>query len=209
MRQDDAEGSRDPRRPNLSHWQRSILVGTLLGDGCLAQHGRWHRLHVKHKAAHRALAEFKRWAFGALVTMPLHGFDQVVAGRRYPAVQFATRTHPELSWWHGRFYRGGRKIVPAEIGRWMTPTALAVWFMDDGAADHRGATFQTHGFQVEEVELLRTVLRERFEIAATRRMNKGRWILYVPSSSMGRLRGCIGSLLIPELRYKMGDHGDP
>ena len=201
--QDDAEGSRDHRRPGLSHWQRSVLVGTLLGDGCLAKHGRWHRLHVKHKAAHRGLAEFKRQAFGEFVSMALHEFDQVLAGRRYPSVQFATRAHPELTVWHERFYRDGRKIVPAEIGRWMTPMALAVWFMDDGAADHRGVTFQTHGFEVGEVQLLRTVLGERFDLAASLRRNKGRWVLYVPASSMGRLREHIGSLILPELRYKM------
>ncbi len=164
---------------------------------------------MKHKAAHRSLAEFKRQAFGELVTMPLHEFDQVLAGRRYPCVQFVTRTHPELTAWHGRFYRGRRKIVPAEIGRWMTPVALAVWFMDDGAADHRGVTFQTHGFEADEVEMLRMVLRERFEVAATLRRNKGRWVLYVPASSMGRFREHVGPLILPELAYKMAGVLDP
>ena len=52
----DAEGSSSPK--NLTGRQQAVLVGTLLGDGCLAKHGRFHRLHIKHKAAHRALAEF-------------------------------------------------------------------------------------------------------------------------------------------------------
>ncbi len=127
-----------------------------MGDGCLAKHGRWHRLHVKHRAAHRGLAEFKRQAFADFVSMPLHEFDQLLAGRRYPCVQFATRTHPVFSEWHSRFYRGRRKVVPSEIDRLLTPLAVAVWFMDDGAADHWGVTFQTHSFDVEEVEVLRT-----------------------------------------------------
>ncbi len=39
----------------LTSQQEEVLVGTLLGDGCLAKHGRYHRLFVKHKLAQRAL----------------------------------------------------------------------------------------------------------------------------------------------------------
>src|SRR5918996_431784 len=161
---DNAEGSRSSSRLNLSHWQRSVLVGTLLGDGCLAKHGHWHRLHVKHKLAHRVLAEFKRNVFRNVVSMQLHEFDQRIRGKRYPCVQFATRTHPVFTEWHSRFYRERRKVVPEEIDRWMTPLAVAVWFMDDGAADHWGVTFQTHSFEEGEVERLGAVFSERFAL---------------------------------------------
>src|SRR5437879_5153670 len=58
MRQDNAEGS-SSMLGELSERQRAVLVGTLLGDGCLAKHGYYHRLHIKHKEAHRGLVEFK------------------------------------------------------------------------------------------------------------------------------------------------------
>lgn len=203
MRQDNAEGSRSSHHLNLSHWQRSVLVGTLLGDGCLAKHGHWHRLHVKHSAAHRALVEFKWKAFRDFVSMRPQQFDQQLFGRAYPCVQFATRTHPLFSEWHSRFYRGRRKIVPHEIDRWLTPVAVAVWFMDDGAADHWGVTFQTHSFRVEEVERLSRALCERFRLRTTLRKNRERWILYVPASSMARFRGFIGSNLLEGFKYKM------
>ncbi len=59
-----------------------------------------------------------------------------------------------------------------------------------------GVTFQTHGFEVEEVELLRLVLGERFDVATGLRRNKGRWVLYVPASSMGRFREHIAPLIL-------------
>ena len=104
------------------------------------------------------MAECKYRIFRDFVKMPMHHFDQVLNGKRYPCVQFATRTHPVFSEWHLRFYRGRRKVVPREIDRWLTPLAIAVWFMDDGAADHWGVTFQTHSFEVEEVEPLDLVV---------------------------------------------------
>ena len=119
--------------PNvLTSRQKEVLVGTLLGDGCLAKHGRFHRLFVKHRLAQESLVEFKREAFSDFVTMSLHRFDQRLGDHRYPCVQFVTRTSPLFSEWHGRLYDGRRKIVPADIGTVLTPLSLAVWFMDDG-----------------------------------------------------------------------------
>jgi hypothetical protein len=74
--------------------------------------------------------------------MPMHQFDQQLQGRGYPCVQFATRTHLIFSEWHRRFYCGTKKVVPNKIASWLTPSALAVWFMDDDAADRAGVTFQ-------------------------------------------------------------------
>ena len=142
---------------------------------------------MKHKAAHKALVDLKYATFREFISMPLHGFDQMLFGRSYPCFQFATRTHPWFSDWYFRFYQSGKKVVPMEIAEHKTPLALTVWFMDDGAADHAGVTFQTHNFSYEEVCRLSTVLEERFGLVTTVRSNRGRWIIYVVASSVSRL----------------------
>ena len=201
MRQDDAEGSSSPK--NLTGRQQAVLVGTLLGDGCLARHGRFHRLHVKHKAAHRALVEFKRDIFADFVTMPLHGFDQKLGQKSFPCVQFATRTSPLFTEWHERFYRDGKKVIPIEIASYLSSLAMTVWFMDDGAADHAGVTLQTHSFTFDEVELLVDALSVRFDLAAKPRKNQGRWVIYVRSASVSRLREILLPELLPGFAYKI------
>lgn len=179
------------------------MVGTLLGDGCLAQHGRFHRLFVKHQLAQRSLAEFKRDAFSDFVRMQLHEFDQKLGERRYPCVQFATLTAPVFSEWHRRFYSGRRKVIPRDIADLLTPLAMAVWFMDDGGADYAGLDIQTHNFESDETELLVVALAERFGLRATTRANKGRRIIYVPSAQVGSLRSVVEPYILPELRYKL------
>src|SRR5262245_20880761 len=130
----------------LSQGQREVLVGTLLGDGCLAKHGHHHRLFVKHRLAHESLALLKYETFREFISMSPHHFEQKLKGKRYPCVQFVTRTNPTFSKWHDYFYVDGRKVVPADIDRYLSPMALAVWLMNDGAADYAGITFQTHSF---------------------------------------------------------------
>ena len=75
-------------------------------------------------------------------------------------------------------------------------------FMDDGAADHWGVTFQTHSFERGEVQLLRGVLRERFDLDANLRQNRGCWILYVPARCMSRFREIVMPHLLHEFEYK-------
>jgi len=132
---DNAEGS-SGSMIEFSDKQRDVLVGTLLGDGCLARHGRYHRLHIKHKAEHEALARFKRDVFRSYVSMQLHRFEQRLGQESYGCVQFASRTSRVFSKWHTRFYRNRRKIVPSNIVELLSPEAVTVWIMDDGAADY-------------------------------------------------------------------------
>ena len=54
---------------------------------------------------------------------------------------------------------------------------MAVWVMDDGGADVAGLNFQTHNFDLEEVELLVATLAANFDIQTRTRANKGRWII--------------------------------
>src|SRR3989442_876932 len=148
----------------LSELQRAVLVGTLLGDGSIAKHGQHNRLFVKHKLAHRALAEWKRAVFADFTTIPLHQFDQRLNGKLYPCVQFVTRTDPVFLEWRQRFYRERRQVVPAEIFSLITPLSIAVWLMDDGTADSAGVSFQTHSFELRGVESLPAPLSAKFEI---------------------------------------------
>ncbi len=187
----------------LTSRQQEVLVGTLLGDGCLAKHGRFHRLFIKHQIAQRSLAELKRDVFGDFVTMQLNQFDQKLGDNRYPCVQFVTHTSPVFSKWHSTFYVGRRKIVPTDLAELLTPMALAIWFMDDGGADYAGLNLQTHNFELEETKRLGVILAERFSIQSRTRANKGRWIVYIPASSVGTLRSVIESHILPELRYKL------
>jgi hypothetical protein len=191
----------------LTEFQQAVLVGTLLGDGSIAKHGHHHRLFVKHATAQISLAAWKREVFADFTSMPLHHFDQRLNDRLYPCVQFVTRTHPVFSVWRQRFYRDRRKIVPDRVEELLEPVAVAAWFMDDGTADRAGVSFQTHSFQVGEVEQLATALRRRYSLKTSLNRNKGAWVVYVHGSSVEALRAIVGSHMLPELAYKLVPRG--
>jgi LAGLIDADG DNA endonuclease family len=183
--------------------QQAVLTGTLLGDGSLPVHGRNPRLFVKHKADHEALALFKYRVFREFISMQPDYFAQRLKGREFPCVQFVTRTNAAFSQWRQRFYRGSRKIVPVDIARDMSPLALAVWLMDDGAADYSGLTFQTHSFTRAETNRLAAVLRRNYGLLMRVRANRGAWIVYVLAESVPRLREIVAPHVLPEFEYKL------
>lgn len=187
----------------LSQKQRAVLTGTLLGDGSLPIHGRYPRLFVKHKADHEGLALFKYEVFREFISMAPHCFDQRLNGRSYACVQFVTRTHPEFAGWRRRFYCGRRKIVPVNIEPDLSPLAVAVWLMDDGAADYAGLTVQTHNFSDDETTRLAAILRDRYGLRTGTRRNRGRAIVYVYAESSPRLRKIVRPHLLTEFQYKL------
>jgi hypothetical protein len=46
----------------------------------------------------------------------------------------------------------------------MTPVSLAYWLMDDGGWNGKGIHLASNSFSTEEVELLASVLRDKFGI---------------------------------------------
>lgn len=197
----NAEGSSVSMK--FSQGQRAMLVGTLLGDGSIAKHGNHHRLFVKHKLAHQSLAQLKYERFREFISMEPHFFDQRLGGKQYPCVQFVTKTNPIFDEWRSHFYEDRRKIVPTDIDRDLSAEAVAVWLMDDGAADYAGITFQTHGFRREETDRLAAALRDRHGLETGVRKNRGSWIVYVYASSVSRLRDLAGPYVLPDLSYKL------
>jgi hypothetical protein len=158
---------------------------------------------VKHKAAHEVLALMKYRIFRDLISMHPNRFSQQLNGREYPCVQFVTRTSAMFWEWRNRFYRERTKIVPVDIARDLTPRALPVWLMDDGAADYAGLTFQTHSFTRAETSRLAAALREEYELCTTVRRNRGSYVLHVKGESIESLRQAVSPYVLRELAYKL------
>jgi hypothetical protein len=188
----------------LNRLQRSVLVGTILGDGGLRYKGYNCRLHIKHSAKQLSLVRYKHKVFRNITSMRISEFTQSVGEKDYNFAEFVTLTHPEFTKYYEYFYPLDKKIVPDDIDKLLIdPLSLAVWIMDDGAADYAGASLQTHSFSKLDVEKLRKTLKLNFGLETTSRLNKGRWIIYFPKSMMPKLRKQIDAHMLKEFKYKL------
>ena len=80
---------------------------------------------------------------------------------------------------------------------------LAVWIMDDGAADGGQLRINTQSFTVAENEALVSLLERKFGLKTTLNYDKGRPRLRGRAISMERLVETVREHVLPEMRYKL------
>ena len=119
-------------------------------------------------------------------------------------IYFRTVSHPAFDILRKQFYVGSRKIVPSLlIERELDERALAIWIMDDGAADGNQLRINTQCFTSSEVEVLAGVLRANFGLKMRLNVDKNRFRLRCEASSMDRLKSIVAPHTIPEMLYKL------
>lgn len=188
----------------LSEIQRSVLFGTLLGDGSLKRRGNYHRLHIKHSEKQISFVRYKYNIFSNITNMKINSFSQEVNGKQYRFSEFVTLTHPEFTKVYQKFYPKGKKRVNNKVVEdFSNPLGLAVWYMDDGSADYAGLSFNTQCFYKKDVDLLRILLKDRFNLSTTKRRNKNGWIIYIPKRDVSKFVNMIRPYVLPYFKYKL------
>src|SRR3990167_1139070 len=107
----------------LTKIQQEVLVGTLLGDSHLSNFktGVNYKLMVQHGFSQKAYTDWLYSIFQPWVLTPPQPKDQAVNGKLYKKHWFNTVSHIQFRFFAGQFYRGGKKVVPKLIHRWLTP----------------------------------------------------------------------------------------
>ena len=99
-----------------------------------------------------------------------------------------------------------RKRVPKLIHKWLTPRAIAYWYMDDGAQKWKGRSlgvrFCTDNFSLSEIETLAQILRNKYSLKISFQKKGTNFRIYVSSDSYKEMKNLIGDFLIKSMVYK-------
>lgn len=172
------------------------MVGSLLGDATLLKTTSGYCFRVHHGTRQQDLVAWKHGKLARLVRTP----PRVSGSGCY----FRTVSHPEITALRTAFYVGQRKIVPIDLLRAdLSALGLAVWIMDDGAADGKQLRINTQGFTRDDAEILAGLLRAKFGINMTINEDKGRPRLRCGAGSMPRLIELVGPHMLPSMLYKL------
>lgn len=194
----------------LSNKQRSIMVGTLLGDGHLEtqNHNRTYRLKIEHSIKQAGYVDWLYEQFKEWVLTPPKTKRKQLKDAMFENYYFQTISVGQFRFYGKCFYdSSGRKQIPRQIGRWLTPLALAVWFMDDGSAKskyHRAIIINTHCFSIRELSVLQEALKANFGIDAALRKQKEGLQLLITGSSAEQFYKLVQPYVLPDFTYKFG-----
>ena len=192
--------------------QKEILVGKMLGDSWMeTTTGVGWRLRIEQSINFRNYVEhvkeiFKDWLTEKTINSPLYVHKN--HGRGDDCVTFNTITHVAFRFYGQQIHTIDkeskkliRKVSPI-IHRLLTPRAIAYWYMDDGSIKsqhHKAVRFNTQRYTEKDVDLLISVLRNKFQIESRRLKTRQ---IETSGYSYETLSELIFPYLLPEFHYK-------
>ena len=193
---------------SLSLIQHQLIIGMVLGDSTVEKNGNNMRIRTVHAESQRDYLFWKYQFLKNISNKPrfVERFDRRTT-RVYRSWVFSTRSIEVLQLYRDCFYdESGRKRIPSTISSLFdSGLTLAVWFMDDGYKrnDCRAYRLNTDGFTRKENEILRKVLREKFNLITSLHKKGKYWNLYFPSSQVDRFNQIVESHIVRSMRYKL------
>ena len=189
----------------------SIIFGSLLGDGHAEKRlkGLGTRISFFQEDSHVEYLLFLHKVLSELgycnPKVPTITNRLGAKGKVRKIIRFSTWTYTSFNWIHDLWYKDKIKSVPECIGQYLTPLALAVWVMDDGAKVGKGLKFSTNSFTYNECLILVKALNDNFNLKASIQSagSNNQYIIYIWKESMDHLRNIISPYIIPEMKYKI------
>jgi hypothetical protein len=121
--------------PTIEGRLRSILVGSMLGDGRLSKSTHVARYMENHADDQKEYLEWKIKEWGSWVQLGLRPVTWAIQDEEYDGWRFETVSHATMLPWHELFYpEPGPKQLQPQVVDLVDSLALAIWFMDDGSA---------------------------------------------------------------------------
>ncbi len=156
----------------LNPEQKELLIGSLIGDGCVSKHHNGInscRFIETHSIAQLDYLMWKKDILQNFVSSNIQFIDNS-KNKSYSngiSACFYTVLHKEFVYFYELFYKDGKKQIPDNIK--LSPLSLAVWFFDDGSVSKNGknswfATFHVEGFSEHDIDVLRKMLKSTFGI---------------------------------------------
>ena len=216
----------------LNDEQREVLIGTLLGDSSISLRDNKPHYSVKFEQCteRKEYVEHLYTIFEPFVGTPPkprffpekkeseqsqfepNSFENettVQEPRKIKSFWFRTYQHSSLIFYYNMFYKmnGNEKvkIVPKNIHKFLTPRALAYWFMDDGniTSDLQTYVLNTQSFEKHECVFLCDVLYRNFSIFSNIEKDKNKWRIRIRAASADEFKRLIIPYVHPVFDYKL------
>ena len=185
---------------SLTQQQKSLIIGTLLGDGYLRIFpGRKNvLLEINHSFAQK---EYVDWKYGILKNISGSPPKARKGNGSRIAYRFYSKQLPELTALYKLFYKKKRKVIPSTIT--LDPISLAVWFMDDGSRSRSTDVYlNTQQFSVRDQKKVVQAL-QKLGLEATLNKDKSYYRLRFLKHSLPKLRTLLTEGIIPSMKYKI------
>ena len=192
----------------LSREQKSILFGTILGDAYLQKTGKKNaRLRLEHGGDQKEYLLWKANKLGKFFQGKAKYLERVhpISKRKYSYWRHQSQSTPYLGKLRNIFYPDGKKKIPEDLEKYLTPPMLAVWYMDDGYYYLRDRCSYLYLGNVSqgEAEIVTQVLLKKFDIVTRIKQKKKGYAIYLSPKETQKLKNLIKGYIFHQFNYKL------
>lgn len=191
--------------------QIEFIVGTTLGDGYLHLRGRQKNAYLSIAQVDNQFTLWKKKILGSLAPTKVSIFYRQSPNKN--VYRCISGCHPIFTKFRKLFYPRGRKIITSHVLKYLSPFAIATWYMDDGSliyfTNHKGKfylKFSTDSFTLEENELLQKFFKNKYKLNSViyfdHRTNAPYLVFRYEEAK--KLIKLIKQYIIPSMHYKLG-----
>src|SRR3989338_6728411 len=185
---------------SLTKNQKSLVIGTILGDGYVRIIPRRKNafLEVNHSISQRLYVDWKYQILQSIVRSEPK--LRKGNGNRI-AYRFFTQCIPEITNLFHYFYKEKRKMIPDDLH--LDPLSLAVWFMDDGSRSGGSLYLNTQQFSMQDQKTLQSILSNQYYIHSGLNRDKEYWRVRIVTADAQKFCDIIRPYVIPSMEYKL------
>jgi hypothetical protein len=209
----DFHGYYELREIPMSQEQKSIIYGTLLGDGYLRPNIHSYGLAVSHSNKQSEYVKWKKEKLSPFVIMDIREDSNYkgFGGKTSTLLSFNTVSHPFYNEFHDELYVNKIKTISFQYLTHIDELALAVWFMDDGSLNKRYGTMSlaTDCFSYDEHLILQQWFYERWNLKVMiepKKRRDGNYVFNVrfnAATSARQLRNILSPFIPSCMDYKI------
>lgn len=188
-----------PKYANLNYFQKSALIGSLLGDSSISKkyilnigHGLKQEEYYKHKiqllSPNIKFLEYRR-----------EKIDERT-NNLYISLQAYSNKYEDIVNLKELLYINGKKEITKEILKDFNEISLAYLYMDDGNYEKYGAKIALCNFSDDSLILFQNFLKNKWNIDTSIHKDK---TLYIKANSKKIFIQLISSYIIPSMLYKI------
>lgn len=184
----------------------------MLGDGSLLKEHH-SRLSIGHCVKQKDYLDFK------YEILKEYGLETKISHYKYKDKRFQnkftegyqtrSKTHSFFDEYREIFYPNNKKIIDFDTVKRINLFGLSIWFMDDGEVTNYSFNINTMCFTKIEVDMLRYILDDSFNIKTTSvksSHNENQYKIYILSESRNLFIDLLEPYIIESMKYKLSPY---
>lgn len=188
-----------PKYANLNYFQKSALIGSLLGDSSISKK---YILNIGHGLKQEEYYKHKIQLFSPNIKFLEYRREKIDkrTNNLYISLQAYSNKYEDIVNLKELLYINDKKEITKEILKDFNEISLAYLYMDDGNYEKYGAKIALCNFSDDSLILFQNFLKNKWNIDTSIHKDK---TLYIKANSKKIFIQLISSYIIPSMLYKI------